>query len=165
MPFPASVQRNPDLLKPEKRVLGICPPFSRDYVRGTTFYVRYMYNLPMVQLFPMWIKMDTDIWFIAKPPFDIFGQFLERQGSAVFFHTASMDDPQCCFGLQQMVSDYVRQAKGRHACSSGLPVFEKKTDRYYSNFVGGRMDFWSSPEVLDFANYFMEFESGPYQHR
>ena len=50
-------------------------------------------------------------------------------------------------------------------CSQGFPQLELDTDRYYTNFIIGRVQFWQSPLILELGRFLSEFQPGFYKYR
>lgn len=123
--------------------------YSMEYIQGTRWYSNEMLHLSILNSYDYFLKVDLDIWFLI--PWDHFHLLsdMELKG-AVFGHTARYHRYgfSCAGGIQEAVRKY-----GQQMCSSDLPEINRDADQYYSNFVIGRVDFWTLPQIQEFGRY------------
>lgn len=123
--------------------------YEMEYIQGTRWYSNEMLHLSILKSYDYFLKIDLDIWFLI--PWNHFHLLSDMHlKGAVFGHTARYDRYgfACARGIQKVVRDY-----GQPMCSNDLPEIKRDADMYYSNFVIGRVDFWTLPQIQDFGRY------------
>ena len=80
----------------------------------------------------------------------------------VFMHTGNTREPAwVCMGVEQWLSQFVKSTDGK--CRKQYRHAVSLTP--YSNFIGGSLSFWSSPEVLALARSYRDYPDGMWRHR
>ena len=143
-----------------KDVANWLPPRFREndltYIEGTTWYVYELFRYPIVAEYEVWFKLDLDVRFLKKVPFHPGRRMI--QDKKLFFHTGTMHDSCCTYGLSECVDDYLNFESsfcGEHVAANGngQPWFEDPSFAFYSNFIGGRVDVFRSMEITHFARF------------
>lgn len=123
--------------------------FDMEYIQGTRWYSNEMLHLSILKNYDYFLKIDLDIWFLL--PWNHFHLLSDMHlKGAVFGHTARYHrfGFACARGIQKAVQKY-----GRHVCSNELSELKRDADLYYTNFIIGRVDFWTLPQIQDFGRY------------
>jgi hypothetical protein len=133
------------------------------YVQGTRMYTYHLWQLALVQQVDFVFKVDYDIWFHNHIPFNLMVDMAAQD--AVFAHSGEFAGGECsCSYRMNLFVEGYSMLIDKRACSQAEDYWEN-CDRYYTNFVGMRRDFWSSPEVLGFALAANMFPEGFWHHR
>jgi hypothetical protein len=143
-----------------------------NYIYGTNWYAFQMMRLPFMDFVDAWFKIDLDITMTSTTP-DLIGLLSPE---AVFMHTGIDCEPdwvnegiyvwiksilanesERCHNSSNTSSFFV--CKNQAACANPLRMV------YYTNFVGGAMRFWQSPEVMRLASNYEFYPDGMWVHR
>lgn len=170
--YPLYIRKNHTLLELRKRGPQGCSARLR-YLQGCRWYTREMLHLAILQEYDYFLKMDTDIIFRKSPNFFML-QDMQNKG-AVFAHAAEYHprgDGSCAPGILTAISEFVTQSsyKGlttknspsswKSSVCSDTPEVQRDTDQYYGNFLVGSVEYFTSPWVLEFANFMSEYPQG-----
>jgi hypothetical protein len=180
----------PQYIQEDKSVLSqpITPRSCQaptEYIQATRWYTLELLHLGILPEYDYFLKIDTDILFVESIPFHLMQDMSNR--NAIFGHTAEYHpkgSKTCAQGIQQAVLNFTEIMQARTAetstsstrFSSGLPTWkgslctispetQRDTDQYYTNFIIGKVDFWQSPWVLEFASFLNEFPKGFFAYR
>ncbi|CAB9498792.1 expressed unknown protein [Seminavis robusta] len=127
------------------------------YVLGTRWYVYEMLHLSILQEYDYFIKLDTDVVFLQPIPLHLLHDMTIRR--AIWAHFGAYPphiQAPCGTGIVAAVQDFLQTTTStnqpRQLCSShNTQLFQKDADLYYTNFVIGRTDFFTSPPILQFS--------------
>ncbi|KAL3919198.1 MAG: hypothetical protein SGILL_003876 [Bacillariaceae sp.] len=181
--YPPYIRNNPSLLG--LRQLG--PPGCSarlTYLQGCRWYTQEMLHLRILKEYDYFFKIDTDIIFHNFPSFHVL-QDMRKKG-AVLGHTAEYPegDGSCAIGILDAIQNFtttiaaVSTSTQRAAaptsplpswkgtmCSSQAPQVQRDADQYYCNFIIGRVDYFTSPWVLQFANFLSNHPNGFFRQK
>jgi hypothetical protein len=161
--YPTYIQENPAIHLQEH---PIQPPMCQapvEYIQGTRWYTNEFLHLKLLQHYDYWIKMDPDIVFVKPLDFHILQDMTLR--GAVFGHAAEYPvgvPTPCAEGISQAVHAFWHTHKDE-VCA--VPSVIPDADRYYSNVLIGRTDFFQTPGVLQWARWLSEYPEGFFRHR
>jgi hypothetical protein len=141
------------------------------YTKFTNWYSYHMLaDLRLLDFFDYFWKVDDDVRWFGPLPLDITPHLVEQR--AIWFHTAMAHDPIDCIGppLAESVELYLNlQSAGcgrlLRAHAEGEPWFEDDTAIYFSEFVGGWLGLYSSPELLEYARVWNYWPDGMWEWR
>jgi len=175
--FPRYIQANPSLLKVPVIPRQCQAPLA--YILGTKWYVHEMLHLGILQEYDWFIKLDADVVFRKTLPLSLLHDLATRR--AVWGHTGEYPDsvvPPCGLGITRAVQAFLTQRQTgalplstspsmstNAACSRDHPNMHKDADLYYTNFVMGKVAFFTSPAVLSFSQFLAEYPQGFFQYR
>ena len=146
----------------------------RKYIQATRWYTHEMLNLGILTQYDYFLKIDTDIQFLASIPFHILEDMSKQQ--AVFGHTAEYHprgSKVCAQGIQHAVVNFTKSMQFRRldlpnwkrSMCTLSPEVQRDTDQYYTNFIIGKVSFWQSQWVREFSNFLNEFPTGFFAYR
>lgn len=167
------------------------PPACRapvDYILGTRWYIDDMLHLGILKNFEYFVKLDPDVLFFKPLPYNILHDMKVR--GAMFAHTAEYP-PHGKSGSAQCAKDIVRAVQdfSHHVvhpstttasttydwndslgwtgvpCSTSPESVFRNADRYYTNFIVGRTDFFQSNHVRALGRYLSQYPNGFFRHR
>ena len=144
------------------------------YNNGCARARRYCYHmlseLRVLDYFDFWWKIDDDSRWFGPLPLDITRTMAQKR--AVFFQTAVAHDPWSCTGpaLGESVQLYVDMESalcGRllRPAAFDKQWFQNDTYIYYSEFVGGWLGLYASPELLQYARIWDNMPGGMWTWR
>ena len=149
-----------------------------------------MLHLTILHDYDYFIKMDLDLYFDRTIPIDLLHDMSMR--GAIFGHTAELFQPQLCSQeIVHAVGLFVNATQNGPIPPSGSSAGEEDdnnsnsnssgwdhkictrnvwsltvdTDLYYTNFILGRVDFWTSPLVRQFGRFLFNYPTGFFRHR
>ena len=144
--------------------------FSRFYVEGTAWYTYQMFrdHAKFLRKYKFFLKIDYDVYFFKPMYFKILNSFKNK--NIVFMHGGMAYHEGCAKNARQISISYLekfnltsKSKKARVVNSKGkyfLIDIPSSSDIYYTNFMGGRMSFFSSAGTLRYAKYL--FDRGEY---
>ena len=164
--FPKYIQEDPSLLN-----LTIEPPVCnapKSYIQGTRWYADQMLHLAILQEYNWFIKLDLDLFFGKTVEWDLLHDLQQKQ--SVFGHTGEMAEwagRSCTKGIVQAMRDFQaqKQQSSIDYCASDHKLLQVDRDFYYTNFIMGRVDFWTQPLVLELARFLTEYQPGYFHAR
>ncbi|CAB9512064.1 expressed unknown protein [Seminavis robusta] len=155
------------------------------YVQGTRWYIYEMLHLQILQQYDYFFKVDSDVVFTKTIPIQLTHDMTVR--GAVFAHFAKYPDrvqTPCADTVAAAVRAFSRQSAhllvdgsnnnnnstktwNGHYCSGDQhPLLTVDSDRYYSNFIIGRTDYFTSPGPLQLGKFLShEWTQGFFRHR
>jgi hypothetical protein len=161
LPLPLYIQRNESILKEPIQPPMCQAPF--EYIQGTRWYTNEFLHLAILQQnYEYWIKLDPDVVFLRPLEINLL-QDMKRKG-AVFGHTAEYPEgfqTPCSEGIRQATTEFLLHHNVCAVPETPLP----DTDRYYTNFIVGRTDFFQSAPVRQLARWLSEYPHGFFEHR
>ena len=186
--YPKYIQDNPN----EYLLRNITPETCnapKSYIQGTRWYTDELLHLQILQEYDYFIKLDLDIYFEKTMPLALLDDMDHR--GAIFAHTAEMGnafggDTACSTGILEAIDLYVKHHHHHHVplsannnnnnnnnnnstnyfCTThSWPFLKANTDLYYTNFIIGRVAFWTSPQVLSFGKFLSNYPHGFFWHR
>lgn len=145
------------------RPKGFCSAHGMEYVIGTKSFVLQVLTLEVLEYFDFFAKVDVDVFVVQ--PVDIAAAM--RRANAHWLHTFDVDSaksPQCTGTLAEHLKPYlagagcsVTDAPAAHELAA-TPARAWPT--FYSNFVAGWLGLWTSPQVLQYAQYWWAWPGG-----
>jgi hypothetical protein len=103
-----------------------------------------------------------------------------RLRGALFAHTAEYlphGDTVCAQGItkasvnftetmvHQKQPDWLIQSNWSRPCSADRPELQRDADQYYTNFVIGSVEYWTSDAVLELSRFLKEYPEGWFHSR
>lgn len=152
-----------------KRVPGCHGTFRYSYVLMTNWYANSMLQLEMLDYFDFFMKIDDDIKFLKPLDEDFINDRVVPKRSVLFHTMETFDHAVCAVNLNHAVSSFLSSESS--LCQRSLvavrndDVFKDETSIYYSNFMGGWLGLFTSPEMLHFSNFWYNYEPGMWEHR
>lgn len=145
--------------------------FSADYVYGTNWYAFGMMRLPVMDFFDMWFKIDWDVKFFGPMPDLLEVAQYESKQPAVAVFSDYYDEPDWVtlgtLDWERAVFAEASQGcpgvRAPFTCRDAATCHSRRV--VHSNFIGGYMGFWQSPEVMWLASRYEVFLDGMWQHR
>jgi hypothetical protein len=159
-----------------------------DYILGTRWYVDDMLHLSLLQNYEYFIKLDPDVLFFNPLPFHLLHDMKVK--GALFAHTAEYPpraksgSAQCAKDIVTAVQEFSHQHERIHAsittasidsntslgwagvpCTTSPQTVFRNADRYYTNFIVGRTDYFQSKQVRALGNFFAQYPNGFFRHR
>jgi hypothetical protein len=134
-----------------------------------------MLHLAILSEYDYWIKLDPDVVFTKTLPIHLLHDMTVR--GALFAHTAQypidLVSP-CSHGIVKAIQDFrlfyqkesttLSSSWDGRMCSSD-PHLQIDSDRYYTNFIIGRTEYFQDPRVLSLARFLSEYPHGFFEHR
>lgn len=152
-----------------KKVPGCHGIFNYAYVLMTNWYASGMLRLEILDYFDYFMKIDDDIKFIKPLVEDFINDRVVPKRSVLFHSMESIEDPSCAINLNHAISSFLGFESS--LCERSLVAvrnddeFKNETTMYYSNFIGGWLGLFTSPEMLHFSNFWYNYEPGMWEHR
>jgi hypothetical protein len=167
--WPQYVQQNHSILAEH-----IDPPICdapKSYIQGTRWYTNEMLHLQILQNYHYYIKLDIDLYFHKTPPWHLLHDMQTR--GALFAHTAALPKfigGSCTTGIVHAIRSFVTAKQQETTpqlqyCTTNEPFLQMDRDWFYTNFIIGRVDFWTQPLVLELGAYLSNFEPGFFHYR
>lgn len=137
--------------------------FSRFYVEGTAWYTYQLFieHSNFLSKYKFFLKVDYDIFFFKPVYMVILQAFLEKD--ITFVHGGMAYHENCAKYAREISNDYLKTYKLspkskriRAKNSKGKDFWiniPSSSDLYYTNFVGGLINFFGSDEVLSYAKH------------
>lgn len=148
-----------------------CDGYAKAYVYGTNWYAYAMMRMPIMDFFDVWLKIDWDVEFLRPMPnlLALLGQGSARPAVTVT-HLLCEEPAWVMEGTQDW--EHAAFAEASQQCSAGKTQIACRNSSactsltvIKSNFIGGHMAFWQSPEVLWLASRYEVFPNGMWKHR
>ena len=163
--YPLYIQKHPQVLK--QTILPQLCNAPKSYIQGTRWYSNEMLHLAILKEYDYFIKLDLDIYFIRTLPIDLLHDMSKRE--ALFAHSAQIryqSGTQCATGIVDAVTTYLNQSTTHsNYCSKQTWHLTLNTDLFYTNFIIGQVDFWTSPQVLHFSQFLSNHPTGFFTYR
>jgi Glycolipid 2-alpha-mannosyltransferase len=161
--YPKYIENEPSILKLKIEPEECDAPKS--YIQGTKWYADEMLHLRILQNYHWFIKLDIDLFFGRTVEWDLLHDLQQRE--SIFAHTAQLPNRSgrsCADGIVKAVQDFMTN-KSINYCASDSKLLKIDRDFYYSNFIIGRVDFWTQPLLLEFSRFLAEYQPGFYHMR
>lgn len=139
--------------------------FSRFYVEGTAWYTYQMFkdHATFMNNYEFFLKLDYDIFFFKPMQTEVLKAFDNQR--VFFIHTGMAYHTECAKNARQVSNSYLRSynltsksqtARIQDAKGKLLTIdIPSSSDVYYTNFIGGRISFFSSDKLLQYAVYLL----------
>ena len=135
-----------------------------EYIQGTRWYTGQLLHLEILKDYEYFVKLDPDIVFIEPLPFNILQDMRRRR--AIFGHTGEYPPgvpTPCSNGINVAIHQYIHE-DGIKTCTIPLQPIPD-ADRYYSNFIVGRVDFFASKGVQSLGRWLSDYPLGFFKYR
>lgn len=131
-----------------------------DYCVMNQFFVQYIFDLPLVQKYTYFFRLDVDTYVTS--PFPESPHAIAASGPHDFlyvgYHADDFEFPPCMVGFCDVVAAYPSGNAFDHGYKCNL--------RWQGQFMFGRIAFFRSEEYRRFITYLMQPEQGGlYKHR
>jgi hypothetical protein len=148
-----------------------CNKASYAYTKFTNWYSYHMFtDLRILDYFDYWWKIDDDVRWFNHLPLDLTPHL--TAGRKIFFHTELNLDPWWCIGppLAQSVDLFLNvesELCGRllNATAHDEDWWTNDTVIYLSEFVGGWLGLYTSPELLEYGRIWNYYENAMWKWR
>ncbi len=127
-------------------------------------------QLRILDYFDYWWKIDDDVRWFNRLPMDLTAQLVAER--SIFFHTQMDFDPWPCIGapLGQSIELFLHSESelcGRSlaAAAADAPWWTNDTVIYLSEFVGGWLGMYTSPELLEYGRIWNYYDSAMWKLR
>lgn len=138
----------------------------KSYIQGTRWYSNEMLHLAILQRYHWFIKMDVDLFFVKTIEWNLLHDLQTR--NSLFSHTAALTSTGnvCADNIVHAVQEFVQASNDTHQhCDADNPALQHDRDHFYSNFIMGRVDFWTQPRIRRFSRFLSEFPEGFFHYR